>query len=283
MAGNNSAFPWNPSRTKRSLVAGQLNAGEWVQVFVNYRDDSPSPVVYTPDRFMIHVIVTPCTDDTVHHFEQPTTFGGSPDAANRRREYHIDPGQAFQVPWRSELYIVAGGDSLPDLLVDIVVTRGYPPRFSMDQMSAQVSTVCPTCRLDTSQFELEDPVCPSCATDLALPFISQNRPPPVFAPPVVGLPQLVTATWIDIPINTPLPFPDGALKMEAVNQTGVPASPIQLTVAAFGVSLRIDLASGALRSIGPWSQGGACTNGTPGTWQSAVALGSMTIYSSFGN
>jgi hypothetical protein len=263
MSGNNSAFPWNPSTKVTPLVANQLNAGEWVQVRVSYRNPSPSPVVYTPGRFLIHVIVKPCTDDTVHHFEQPTTFGGSPTAENLRSAYHIDPGQTFQVPWRSELYIVAGGDSAPELIVDVVVRRGYPPRVPMEQMMAQLSELY--------------------GEELAMTYISQNRTPTVFAPPVVGIPQLVTATWIDIPENTVIDFPNGAVKMEAVNQTGVPASPIQLSVAAFGQVKRIDLASGALRSIGPWAEGGACSDGTPGQWQSAVPLGSMTMYSSFGN
>ena len=258
MAGSAAPFPWNPSTNKTPLIGGQVTAGEWVQVFVSYRNTNGNPVVYTPGRFMIHVIVTPCSDE-LGQYEQPTTLGGSMTAENRRREYHVDPGVCFQVPWRSELSVIAGGNSLPDVMVDIIVARGFPPRMTIEQVMAQYG-----------EYE-------------ANALIAQGRPPLLFPPPVVGLPQLVPATWIDIPINTPLPFPDGALKMEAVNQSGVPASPIQLSVTAFSVTQRIDLASGALRSIGPWSQGGQCSNGIAGTWQSAVALGSMTIYSSFGN
>ncbi len=266
MSSSNSPKTWRPNRIRQTIAV--VTAGEWVQVFINYPSTNVNPVAYLPDRFMIHVLVIPMADDTVHHFERPTTFGGSATAQNRRREYHIDPGVAFQVPWRSEIYLIAGGDSAEDVVVNPVIARGYPPRANIEQLAVEYGI--------TNEYGF---------VELTPQYVSQNTTPLVFPPPVVGVPQLVPATWIAIaPGGVPIQFPDGAQEISIVDSAGVPGSPVDLTVTAMGNALRTWFASGIRQSIGPWTQGNISTNGVAGTWiPTTNDVSKATIYSSFGN
>jgi len=258
-------FVWNPKPVETAMGGGcgQIAAGEWVQVQISFRQGS-TPVVSVPGSFMIHAILTPETDDATPHPDQATTYGGNPNGTNRRRKYRIDPGIWFQAPFNSQLLIVAGGDAGPTCICDIVIARGFPPRESSSGQQVLVS--------DEFGFPVID----------YLPSQLRNVGRRLWPPPVVGAPGQVAATWGPIPANTPIEFPDGAVSMEAVDQTGTPGNPIAFDIAALGNVLRFNVASGMPRRLGPFAQGGACTNGTPATWTCAIPLSSVTIYSSLG-
>src|SRR6185369_14641279 len=157
MAGQNLApFPWIPTNVNSDGTSGatgmnspvapgqkapgwNVDAGDWCQVFVNYPSTNASGVVCTPDQFMIHVIYTPDSDDATRRPDQPTTFGGAAlgvaeSGAWRRRNYHIDPGFAFQAPWKGTLSVTAGGVSASTAQVELVLARGHVVR---DQWYAQ--------------------------------------------------------------------------------------------------------------------------------------------------
>lgn len=250
---NLSPFPWTPSTTPKEIIGGRVDSGDWVQVSLSYRTTNTTPVVFAPGHFLVHVLYTPDSDDTTAHPDQPTRYGGS--ASNRSSVYRINPGVAFQVPWKGQLSVVAGGNSAAATCVlDVVMGRGHTPRdFTRARYGefGQIATYAPR----------------------------------IYAPPVVGLPQRYPSTWIQVPNVGTIAFPDGASGIMAVDDTGIPANPIPLTIASLGNALRLNLASGIPNELGALAQGGACTNGTPATWTNAAAgtLNSVTIWSSLGN
>jgi hypothetical protein len=278
-------FSWNPSSRNvmgtnapvpgTPIPGGQVRAGDWCQVLVSYRRGSATPVVATPNLFLIHVVYTPNSDDATPHEDQMVTYGGT--ASNRRRNYHIDLGVTFQVPFDGQLSIIAGGDSDPALSVDVLLNRAFRPRDSLkEQLHQQAEVIRQVEELaDISAFgaSLQEP----SGHD-----VRSLGPTGLYPPPVVGTPQMVPSTWINIANTDNVPFPDGAQMIEAVNGTGVPGSPIRFAVTALGAALSLDVASGIRRSIGTLGQGGATTDGTPATWQPNVALASCTIWSSLG-
>ncbi len=274
---NLSPFSWTPTNKNRSpgLIgtpignAGNVGAGDWCQVLVSFRTGS-TPVLYATDRFLIHVVYTPNSDDSTPQADQMVTYGGSEQ--NRRRNYRIDPGIAFQVPFDGQLSVVAGAESPDTCIVDVLLNKFVAIR---DPVSAAVAIQ-----------ELQERA--MLGDERAMNLLHGLNPMQQFPagrmypPPVVGTPQLVHATWVDVPFATAIQFPDGAEFLEIVNDTGVVGSPTRLTIAALGGAFALNCASGILRSIGPFGQGGACTNGTPATWTSPVALQSATVWARLG-
>lgn len=289
---SNAPFSWTPTNaTPQGAAAdvvgvpipgGQVDAGDWVQVFVSYRDTNGGvPVTYTPDRFLIHVIYTPNSDDAMPHADQATTYGGAQSGvagigANRRRNYHIDTNYAFQVPFRGQISIVAGGVSNPRVTVDVLLVRGHTPRNSEERArmihTAHEMQMVAAGSMDPMQFE-------------AASFYAQlaSSPPRIWAPPIVGVPGLVPATWVDIPMGTAIPFPDGAVKFETVFQNlGALVAP-RLTINVMGNALGFDLpGSGLPVTVAAFTGGAATTLGTRPTWSSSQNLTYATIWSSLG-
>lgn len=273
---NLSPFTWRPTNIARSpgLVGtpignvGNVGAGDWCQVLVSFRRGS-TPVLYAADRFLFHVVYTPNSDDSTPQADQMVTYGGSEQ--NRRRNYRIDPGVAFQVPFDGQISIVAGDDSPDTCIVDVLLNKAAALR---DPVAAAVAEqeIRHRAAYDYDALELLQGLNP----------MQQFPAPRMYPPPIVGTPQLVHATWVDIPLATPIPFPDGAEFMEVVNDTGAAGSPTRLTINAAGGVFALNCASGILRTIGPFGQGNACTDGTPATWTSPVALQSATIWSRLG-
>lgn len=256
-----SPCPWQPSTTPKNLPAGNVLAGDWVQVFFSYRTTNSTAPVLTPGYFLFHVLVTPNSDDSTPHVDQPTTYGGN--ASNRRRVYRIDPGVLFQVPWNSQIAVVAGGNALSTCVLDVLLCRGHHPRRRSEIEFSPYGGGCPAPL---------DRIYPS---------------PMVLNPPSV---QLVPATWrgpSGIPAATPLEWPDGAQEIVAVDDSGLAGNAIPLQANAFGTSYNFNIASGIKSNIGALGQGGACSDGTPATWQHRIAPATViqqaTIFSSFGN
>jgi hypothetical protein len=231
-------------------------------------------VIYTPDNFLIHVIYTPNSDDAITHEDQSTTYGGSPTAGNRRRNFRIDPGWAFQAPWNGQLSVIAGGDSDPNTCVcDVIFIRGFTPRdlYAQREMArvAQQETMERALYGDVHALvQLQNPRLPHA--------------PRMYAPPVVGHPQLVPSTWINVLAGAVIPFPDGAVQISAVPAPGPAVAAFGLNIVALGNALTMNLASGISANIGSFGQGNACTNGTGGTWSPTADLQSVTVWSSIG-
>lgn len=275
--GNLSPFTWRPTNKPRSpgLVgtpignAGNVGAGDWCQVLLSFRTGS-TPVLYATDRFLIHVVYTPNSDDSTPQADQMVTYGGSEQ--NQRRSYRIDPGVTFQVPFDGQLSIVAGAESPETCIVDVLLNKAVALR---DGVAAAVAL---------QEIEQRAAYGDPGALNLLQGFnpMQQFPAPRMYPPPIVGTPQLVHATWVDVPIATAIPFPDGAEFMEVVNDTGVVGSPTRLTIAALGGAFALNCASGILRTIGSFGQGSACSNGTPATWTTPVALQSATVWSRLG-
>lgn len=280
MSGNNAPFPWTPSRNSQpgSDVIGKslanVESGDWCQVLVSYRRTNGSRVIYTPDYFLIHVIYTPNSDDAITHEDQSTTYGGSSTAGNRRRNFRIDPGVCFQVPWNGQLSVIAGGDSNPSTCVcDILFIRGFTPRdlYAQREMAvaAQRDTMERAMYGDVhAMVQLQNPRYPVA--------------PRMYAPPVVGHPQLVPSTWINIPSGTAIPFPDGAVQITSVPAPGPSVAAFGINIVALGNALSFNLASGIPANIGSLGQGNACTDGVSATWSPTADLQSVTIWSSIG-
>ncbi len=258
-ATSGSPQPWTPSTTPLNLKGGSLLAGDWFQVFVSYRTTNTSSPVLAPGYFLFHVLVTPTSDDSISHKDMPTTYGGS--AKNiPGRVYRVDPGLCVQVPWNSQIKIVAGGDAVAaTCVVDVTLVRGHGPRLPVNPQHGPFGAV----------FACDTPAGPHA-----------------WAPPIVGTPQEVFCTYLGVPITTPIEYPSGAIGMQAVDTSGVPGNPIQITSATMGMIIPQNLASGQRGVIAAVAQGGGATNATPATWGvRAVAGGtleSVTIFQSFG-
>jgi hypothetical protein len=290
-----SPFPWTPSSQSNAgsdipgtiIPGGAVDAGDWCYVAASYRAANAEAVQIGAGYFLIHVIYTPNSDDTTSHPDQMTNYGGPPTGALgyvRRRNYRIDIGVPFQVPFVGQLSVIAGGDSDPDkCVVDIVLGRGFAPRDAMAQaqavMAVQERALAAAEAYDEEQaFELLASMGPA----------NLPRPPRLWPPPIVGSPQIVPATWLNVPPNTFIPFPDGAQKIEIVNDTGVAGSPTRLAAGAlFGNpagTFALSCASGIPRSLGPLAQGIACSNGQQPTWQHGLAgpIATATVWSILG-
>lgn len=291
MPGSISPKPWTPSKTPLPLA--NISAGEWVQVEISYRRTNTSAVVFADDHFLIHVLFQPNSDDSVNHPDQPTTFGGSATLGSAARNvYRIDPGICFQAPWNGQLSVVAGGNSDPNTcIVDVVWRRGFPPRMPS--------------RNNIGLFDnLEDIEALACSNPLAAYSLMMDglanlcdvggtiRPmgERIWWPPVLRTPYLVPATWIQIaapigPAPVPsIPFPPGAQSIEVVSNTGVPADPVRLLVSTLGnPALDVRCASGILRTIAHFTQGGVGPDGVAALWAPYLALDSATVWSTLGN
>lgn len=271
-------IPWVPSRASQpgSDIPGKMLAnvmsGDWICVRVSFRTGNTA-VAFAPDLFLIHVIYTPDSDDAIPHEDQSTTYGGSLTSGTRRRNYHIDTDWTFQVPWNGQISIVAGGDSdAARCITDVVLVRGFTPRdYDLQRqlvMSAQMETL--------ERVAYGDP-----HALVQLQNAHVGPAPRFWAPPVVNTPQLVPATWVNIPAGTALPFPDGAVKIETVPAPGALTST-RFTIAVMGNVLALDAAPGIPEPIGTYGQGNACTDGVAATWAPAAPVQKVTIWSSLG-
>ncbi len=287
MAGNQNLAPfrWTPTAVNQLgpnapvpgtiIPGGQVRAGDWCQVLVSYPAGSGAAVAYQANRFLIHVVYTPDSDDATPHEDQMATYGGS--ASNRRRNYRIDPGVTFQVPFNGQLSVIAGDETDSRVTVDVLLNRGFAPRdgyaehhYREAQQQEQIEDMA-----DVAMFgmPLRDP---TIGTTRKIPRTN------LYAPPVVGTPQLVPSTWVNIPANTIIPFPDGAVMMRAVFVAVAVTAPLALSVVTLGNTFTLDVAPGLLFDVAAYGQGGACTNGTLATWAPTTNLRSMTVYSLLG-
>lgn len=268
-AARNGEIPGTP------LPGGQVGYGDWVQVFVNWR--GVPRVVYDPGKFLIHVIYTPSSDDANPHEGQAVTYGGSQSGAagrgaNRLRNFHVDPGVAFQVPWDGTISVLAGGQSVDTAVCDILLVRGFAPKNVQEQ--ARILNDATEMAYNA---ETED--------DLLVPQLmaqAANRAPPLWAPPIVGIPQLLPCTYVDVKTTDTLTFPDGAVKMSTVFQALATFAPARVTTNVLGNALPFQLAAGVPVDIGSLTAGAACTSGVAATWAPSVDLQLVTIWTSFG-
>lgn len=286
----NQPMPWQPTNENQtgpsgdSLVGmavkgGRVGSGDWCQGFVSFRTGS-APVVFATDHFLFHFVYVPDADDGTFPKPDttPATFGGpafnvSGSGAVRHRQYRIDPGVAWQAPWDGQVSIIAGGKSPNTCMVDVVFARGLTPRHFGSQEMVEEAEM---------RAMMGDPRAMEALANLN-PTRAVNNPR-MWPSPVVGTPQIVSATWIGNPIaaGTPIALPDGAFAIEVVDQTGTPGNPIPLTFTTMGTPFRVDCSPGIPRNIAAMSQGGIVTNGTPATWSAAVNIGSATVYSKLG-
>ena len=264
-------FKWNPRATAEPMKgSGAVSAGDWTTVFLNWRKTNGSRLVHTPGYFLVHVIYSPNSDDVQQHTDYSATFGGS--ETNRRREYRINPGWCFQAPFDGQLSIIAGGDSAADVFIDVGIVKGFSPRLwhlqqnAIEAVKARAAEGDPEALLSLEGFG-----------PIGVPRAERQ-----YAPPVVGTPQLVPATWVDIQNGPPaIVFPDGAVSIAAVPPAGG-ATP-RLTVTTLGGPFALDLpTSGVARQLGALAQGGFGTDGTPATWQANLALTTVDVWSALG-
>ena len=150
-------------------------------------------------------------------------YGGS--ATKQPTTYHVDPGWTFQVPWDSNLSIVSGGVSDESVLVDVILKVGVTPEMLVEGPSFQESMLYGG----------------HVATD--------TRSQRVYAPPVVGQPELVPATYMStVPFNVAtdglatIPFPPGG--------------------SIWGMGLQ----PGEIEQLGSLTQGGGSTDAAPARW-----------------
>lgn len=282
---NLAPFRWRPSSANAMgpnapvpgtpIPGGQVRAGDWCQVLISYPATATNPVAYAANRFLIHVIFTPNSDDATPHEDQVTTYGGS--ASNRRRNYHIDPGVTFQAPFDGQLSVIAGDESNQNLLVDVLLNRGFRPRDKQREIEEQQQEVMRQV-LDAADVSL-------FGMPLREPGGNETRslgPTGLYPPPIVGTPQLVPSTWVDIPVNTVIAFPDGAVQMRAVFVAAPAVAPFALSVVTLGNTFTLDLAPGLVFDVAAYGQGGACVGGSSATWAPNVNLRSMTVFTSLG-
>jgi hypothetical protein len=278
----NAPFPWNPSNQSNlgsdipgaSSTGFQVGSGDWIQLFVSYRNTNVNPVVYAPGQFLVHCVYTPNSDDAMPHEDQSTTYGGPVNGsagANRRRNFHVDPNCAFQAPWDGQVSVIAGGQSAPDVMCDVLIARGHTPR---DPAAAA--------RLFAEGEELM-----SSGTDLgyqAGSWLKQMamRAPHSWAQPVIGTPQLVPSTYIGITHGIVIPFTDGVVKMSTVYVALGATAPATMAIQVMGNAITVDLASGIPIDVGMIAQGGQCTNGVRATWSPSVDLKLVTLWTSLG-
>lgn len=271
----NSPKVWTPTPDPLALI--EVLAGTWVRVELSYRKTNTQPVVSTQGVFpnitgffQAHVLLTPSTDDSIFQKEggrlQPAMFGGS--ATKQATTYHIDPGWTFQAPWDGKVAIVSGGVSDPSVEVDVIVKLGYTP---------QALTTMPA--LEESLFG---------GVEVTESVHSQR----VYAPPVVGHPESVPATYVYIVAGVeragffppvPIPFPPGSTAIQVTSATFGRA--VLLDVEALGAAVTVPLASGNIEQLGSLTQGGGTsTDGVPATW-AAVAndILKVVVWSKLGN
>lgn len=272
-------YPYRPLTEPTTCQAcASVEAGDWVQFFVGFPTSlatAARAVPYKPGYFLIHMIYTPDSDDaTFQKDEQSVTYGGSAqgETGNRRRQFRADPGWAFQAPFNGQLFLVAGGDAPEDFAVPIIIAKGFHPRVWLQQQ-AILDQLAPSIEMGSAPYEF---------LQVAAVFSDFDHPervtrgPRQWAPPVVGTPQLVPCTYVDIPINGgPFPFPDGAVSVES-------GQPVRLTTQSLGNPLGITVPAGYRRALGPLGQGGQVTLSTPATWSNNAPLDTLTFWSSFG-
>ena len=281
---NQAPFEYRPTPTATTCKPGAVEAGDWIQFFVGWPsalNGRGRNVVYDPGRFLIHMLYTPDSDEAKQQGDdRSVTFGGSGagQTANRPRQYRIDPGWMWQAPFTGQIALIAGGESLEDVLLPVIITKGFHPRVWVQQqaildahgpLGGPLASVC-----DSPEQWLQTLGC----LELEHPH-GLTRGPRRFAPPIVGTPQLVPCTYVDLLPDggggLPLQFPDGAVSVES----GEAAS---LTVQVLGNPLRLALPAGFRRPLGPLGQGAQVTNSTGATWVSTVALATLTFWSSLG-
>ena len=310
----NSPKTWAPPNTKPFELA-TVRAGEWIVVELNYRDSNTSPMAYLPGFFLAHVLYTPNADDgqpqpggATGGRLQPVMYGGTAD--KQRSEYRIDPGFAFQVPWDGRLAIVAGGDSPPDVIVDVTIKRGFQPEGAVPDMHGPYGPSPGFSADDPSAFlqlAVEEPAMMELALEdpTFTPYLSLPRPDldagpmktkrsrRVYPPPVIGSPGLVPCTYVSVVPNAGIPFPSGVTSMEAFDFSGIPSNPILIAVNAMGNTLPFYVQNGCTpRTLGPLAQGGGAANTTPAVWSPFTfyvgpplppVLASLTVWSRLGN
>ena len=246
---------WNPTPDIQSLL--NVRAGTWVLVQLSYRDTNTLPVNMKQGThgsatgfFMAHVIVTPNTDEVPQKEGgriQPTMYGGS--ATKQATQYHVDPGWTFQVPWDSNIAITSGGVSDPSVLVDVIVKVGYTPEALVEG--------------------------PVLKETMFGGLVTENEvhSQRVYAPPVVGHPELVPATYQDnseggIPFEaSPIPFPSGASAMQVTDAVAITPAPTYVDFYVMGNRFfNVGLQPGQIEQLGGFTQGGAGSDGVGGAW-----------------
>ncbi len=257
------------------LPGGQVGYGDWVQVLVNWRGGPR--VVYAPGQFLIHVIYTPNSDDANPHEGQAVTYGGPLSGvaglgANRRRNFHIDPGVAFQVPWDGTISVLAGGKSASTAVCDVLLVRGFAPK----NVQEQARILNDATEMVYSAETVDDLLIPQQMMQAA------NRAPPLWAPPIVGVPQLLPCTYVDIKTTDTVAFPDGAVKMSTIFTVAAASSPVRVAATVLGNAINFQLNSGIPVDIGSIAVGGACTSGVGAEWTPNNDLELVTIWSSLG-
>ena len=244
----NSPFAWNP--TPDPVSFGTVRAGTWILAQLSYRDTNTKPVATTfggKGFFLAHLICTPIADDSIVQkggsLLQPTMYGGS--ATKRRTSYRVDTGWTFQLPWDCQLQIVSGGVSDPSVIVDVVIKAGFTPTTLVDGPFFEESML---------------------RGGHVHSGVHHQR---AFAPPVVGRPALVPATYEDsngLPDVANIEFPPGASALQLNDSLAISPAPTLVTIRAMGNSWRIGLQPGAIEQLGAMAQGGASSDGVPATW-----------------
>jgi hypothetical protein len=297
---------WAPPTTTPFRLAN-VRAGEWVLVELNYRNTNVNPMVFLPGFFLAHVIYTPNSDDStpqkIDGRLSSVMYGGSSD--KMRSEYRVDPGNVFQVPWDGQIAIVAGGNSTPDVIVDVTIKRGFQPEdLVRDPHGAAPYGGGPAGFPASDPSSFDDVIEAGAMLDLALEdsefagTMLYPDPPPldagpmrsmrskrVYPPPVIGSPAMLPATYIALTAgHPPISLPSGAVSMEAFDNSGTPSNPIPFSVTAMGnAGLRFMVQNGCNpRTLGALGQGGGAANCVPATWQALTNCPSVTVWSKIG-
>jgi hypothetical protein len=291
---------WSPP-TRQPFQLASVRAGEWVLVELCFRDTNVDPMVYLPGCFLAHVVYIPNSDDStaqkIGGRLQPVIYGGSSD--KKRSEYHWDVGLSVQVPWDGQISVVAGGDSLPGVQVDVTIKRGFQPEDLVRDPHGEPDDTIES--YDPATFlNVEAPAMLSLAyedVDFARDLFADAPPldagpmramrsKRVFPPPVIGPPGLVSASYMMVPPLTVIPFASGVVSMEAFDNTGIPSNPIAFMIMAMGnpEPFRFWVQNGATpRTLGALAQGGGATNAVQATWAPLVGLATATVWSRLGN
>jgi hypothetical protein len=276
----NSPKVWTPTPDNFPLI--EVRAGTWVRVELSYRNTNTMPVWSVQGGgggpftggFQAHVIFAASADDSQFQKDggrlQPTMYGGS--ATKQTTAYHIDPGWTFQAPWDGKVSIMSGGVSDPSVQIDVIVKLGYTPE-------ALVTMPYPAESMLDGLHLTEKPH-------------SQR----VYAPPVVGHPGSVPATYVFIqpPGNIAsffpaglihVPFPPGATAMQITDSVAITPAPVLIDITSLGVASRMPFASGVIEQLGSLTQGGGTsTDGVVAVWTPvANTIFKVVIWSKLGN
>lgn len=254
---------WQPPTTAEKRVCG-VRAGDWIQVDLSYRATCTAVMVSStgnpldPGRFLAHVLYRPNVDEVSmrgHGRLQPQLLGGT--KTRERSCYRFDPGWAFQAPWDGEIAIVAGGDSDPDkCAADIIVRRGAVPE-AME-----------------SDLVFDD----LAMAGMAPPIQAKPHSRRVYAPPVVGSPQVVPATFFNIQPADRIYLPSGAVSMQGMDSS----NPINVTCFFFGYEHKWTNDSSGLDYLGPFAQGGGASDSKRAYFTSHTVIEKMVIWSRVG-